>query len=56
MSQQSSRSGVDMLYSYHETPNLRIRFSQKVESLKDDSEQRIRAEINYPLHILPTDF
>ena len=43
-----------MLYPYHETPNLHIRFSQKVESLKDDPEPRIRAETNYKIHVFLT--
>jgi hypothetical protein len=46
MSQQSSRLIADMLYPYHETPNPRPYFSQKVESLKADSEPRKRTEIN----------
>ena len=42
-----------MLYSYHETPNLHIRFSQKVENLKDDSEPRNRAETS---NLVPVSF
>lgn len=43
-----------MLYPYHETPNLHIRFSQKVENLKDEQEPRIRAETNNKIHVFLT--